>query len=126
MMSPDVAIRVDGLSKYYHMYDPDTLPPLRDLRWLDGKPALYRLIRQYRELGQQDESDLPGVPDRAKQYGAELARLVDCRTELVHEGLVALQCGEGQGTVGSERSSGRLRCSLRLGDQGFRGRQLTT
>ena len=45
------------------------------------------------DLGQQDESDLPGVPDRAKQYGAEVARIVDCRTELVHEGLVALQCG---------------------------------
>ena len=45
------------------------------------------------DLGQADESDLPGVPDRAKVYGAEEARLVDCRTELVHEGLVALQCG---------------------------------
>jgi argininosuccinate synthase len=45
------------------------------------------------DLGQQDEDDLAGVPDRAKQYGAEEARLVDCRTELVHEGLVALQCG---------------------------------
>ncbi|MFM7687246.1 MAG: argininosuccinate synthase [Actinomycetota bacterium] len=45
------------------------------------------------DLGQYDESDLPGVPGRAKEYGAEEARLVDCRTELVHEGLVALQCG---------------------------------
>jgi argininosuccinate synthase len=45
------------------------------------------------DLGQQDESDLPGVPDRAKEYGAEHARLIDCRSELVHEGLVALQCG---------------------------------
>ncbi len=45
------------------------------------------------DLGQQDESDLPGVPDRAVEYGAEHARLIDCRTELVHEGLVALQCG---------------------------------
>ena len=45
------------------------------------------------DLGQQDETDLPGVPDRAKEYGAQEARLVDCRTELVHEGLVALQCG---------------------------------
>jgi argininosuccinate synthase len=45
------------------------------------------------DLGQQDEDDLPGVPGRAVQYGAEAARLVDCRTELVHEGLVALQCG---------------------------------
>jgi argininosuccinate synthase len=45
------------------------------------------------DLGQQDESDLPGVPGRAIEYGAEHARMVDCRTELVHEGLVALQCG---------------------------------
>ena len=45
------------------------------------------------DLGQYDETDLPGVPGRAKEYGAEEARLVDCRTELVHEGLVALQCG---------------------------------
>jgi argininosuccinate synthase len=44
-------------------------------------------------LGQPDEPDLDGVPERAKQYGAEGAKLVDCRTELVHEGLVALQCG---------------------------------
>ena len=45
------------------------------------------------DLGQYDEPDLAGVPERAQDYGAELARLVDCRTELVHEGLVALQCG---------------------------------
>jgi argininosuccinate synthase len=45
------------------------------------------------DLGQVDELDLDGVPVRAKDYGAEQARLVDCRTELVHEGLVALQCG---------------------------------
>ena len=45
------------------------------------------------DLGQPDEPDLPNVPVRAKEYGAEHARLVDCTTELVHEGLVALQCG---------------------------------
>jgi argininosuccinate synthase len=45
------------------------------------------------DLGQVDEPDLSGVPDRAKQYGAELARLIDCRAELVREGLMALQCG---------------------------------
>ncbi|MEY2445838.1 MAG: argininosuccinate synthase [Ilumatobacteraceae bacterium] len=45
------------------------------------------------DLGQVDEPDLAGVPERAKQYGAELARMVDCRTELVREGLMALQCG---------------------------------
>ena len=45
------------------------------------------------DLGQVDEPDLAGIPDRAKQYGAEVARLVDCRAELVNEGLIALQCG---------------------------------
>jgi argininosuccinate synthase len=45
------------------------------------------------DLGQYDETDLASVPDRAKLYGAEEARLVDCRAELVREGLLALQCG---------------------------------
>jgi argininosuccinate synthase len=44
-------------------------------------------------IGQYDEPDLDSVPERAKVYGAEQARLVDCRDELVHEGLIALQCG---------------------------------
>ncbi|MGA0299074.1 MAG: argininosuccinate synthase, partial [Ilumatobacteraceae bacterium] len=45
------------------------------------------------DLGQYDEPDLAGVPDRARVYGAQEARLVDCRPELVREGLMALQCG---------------------------------
>ena len=45
------------------------------------------------DLGQYDEPDLESVPDRALQYGAEEARIVDCRSELVREGLMALQCG---------------------------------
>lgn len=44
-------------------------------------------------LGQADEPDVEGVPGRALQYGAEKARLVDCRAEMVREGLIALQCG---------------------------------
>ncbi len=45
------------------------------------------------DLGQYDEPDLPSVPQRALDYGAHAARLVDCRAELVREGLIALQCG---------------------------------
>ena len=59
--------------------------------WMREKGALPYAYTA--NLGQPDEPDLDGVPDRAKQYGAEGARLIDCRTELVHEGLVALQCG---------------------------------
>ena len=32
-------------------------------------------------------------PGRALTYGAEIARLVDCRAALVEEGLAALTCG---------------------------------
>ncbi|SDD06956.1 argininosuccinate synthase [Nocardioides lianchengensis] len=45
------------------------------------------------DIGQYDEPDISGVPDRAKQYGAEIARAVDCRTQLVEEGLAAMACG---------------------------------
>ncbi|MFD1722174.1 argininosuccinate synthase [Amnibacterium endophyticum] len=45
------------------------------------------------DLGQYDETDLSALPDRARSYGAEGARLVDCRAALVEEGLAALACG---------------------------------
>ena len=45
------------------------------------------------DLGQYDEPDLESVTDRAKEYGAEIARFVDAKRLLVEEGFVALQCG---------------------------------
>ena len=45
------------------------------------------------DLGQYDEPDIASVPGRATQYGAELSRLVDCRSALVEEGLAAIACG---------------------------------
>jgi len=45
------------------------------------------------DIGQYDEPDITGVPARAMEYGAEIARAVDCRRELVEEGLAALACG---------------------------------
>jgi len=45
------------------------------------------------DIGQYDEPDIGGVPARALQYGAELARAVDCKRQLVEEGLAALACG---------------------------------
>jgi argininosuccinate synthase len=45
------------------------------------------------DIGQYDEPDVSGVPSRAMQYGAEIARAVDCRPQLVEEGLAALACG---------------------------------
>ena len=45
------------------------------------------------DIGQYDEPDISGVPERALQYGAELSRAVDCRRMLVEEGLAAMACG---------------------------------
>jgi argininosuccinate synthase len=45
------------------------------------------------DLGQPDEPDIAALPDKARQYGAEDAFLVDCKDALAREGLAALQCG---------------------------------
>src|SRR5690625_3596375 len=44
-------------------------------------------------LGQPDESDYEAIPRQALAYGAEKARLIECRPQLAAEGLAALQCG---------------------------------
>jgi len=44
-------------------------------------------------LGQYDEDDIESIPDRAKIYGAEQGRLIDCRQSLADEGLAAIACG---------------------------------
>src|SRR5262245_42491922 len=44
-------------------------------------------------LGQPDEPDYDDIPRRALQYGAKVARLIDCRQQLASEGIAALQCG---------------------------------
>src|SRR5438067_3211355 len=61
------------------------------LHWLRAKGAIpYSYTAN---LGQPDEPDYDDIPRRALQYGAEHARLIDCRAALVAEGLAALQCG---------------------------------
>ena len=45
------------------------------------------------DIGQYDEPDIDAIPGRARQYGAELARAVDCRLALVEAGLAAMACG---------------------------------
>jgi argininosuccinate synthase len=59
--------------------------------WMRAKGAIPCTYTA--DIGQYDEPDISGVPARAMQYGAELARAVDCRRELVEEGLAALACG---------------------------------
>src|SRR5438105_2136069 len=44
-------------------------------------------------LGQPDESDYEDIPRKALTYGAEKARLIDCRAQLIAEGIAAIQCG---------------------------------
>jgi argininosuccinate synthase len=61
------------------------------LHWMRQKGAIPYAYTA--NLGQPDEPDYDEIPRRALLYGAEKARLVDCRAELVAEGLAALQCG---------------------------------
>jgi len=61
------------------------------LLWMRQKGAIP--FAYTANLGQPDESDYDEIPRKAKQYGAEVARLVDCRTQLTHEGIAAIQCG---------------------------------
>jgi len=61
------------------------------LHWMRSKGAIPYAYTA--NLGQPDEPDYDEIPRRALQYGAEKARLVDCRSQLVAEGVAALQCG---------------------------------
>jgi len=61
------------------------------LAWMRHKGAVPYAYTAH--LAQPDESDYQDITRRALQYGAQAARLIDCRDALVHEGLVALQCG---------------------------------
>ena len=61
------------------------------LHWMRAKGAIP--FAYTANLGQPDEPDYEDIPRKARLYGAEKARLIDCRAQLVTEGLAALQCG---------------------------------
>ena len=61
------------------------------LRWMKNKGALPYAYTA--NLGQPDEDDYEAIPRRAMSYGAEKARLVECRPQLVAEGIAAIQSG---------------------------------
>ena len=61
------------------------------LLWMKLKGALPYAYTA--NLGQPDEEDYNAIPQKAKAYGAIEARLIDCRSQLAHEGIAAIQCG---------------------------------
>src|SRR5262245_30137402 len=61
------------------------------VHWMRAKGAVPYAYTA--NLGQPDESDYAEIPRRALAYGAEKARLVECRPQLVAEGIAAIQCG---------------------------------
>ena len=61
------------------------------LLWMKLKGALPYAYTA--NLGQPDEDDYNAIPKKAMEYGAQNARLIDCRTQLAHEGIAAIQCG---------------------------------
>jgi argininosuccinate synthase len=61
------------------------------LHWMKLKGAVPYAYTA--NLGQPDETDYDAIPKKALEYGAEKARLIDCRAQLVAEGVAALQSG---------------------------------
>jgi len=61
------------------------------LHWMKQKGAIPYAYTA--NLGQPDEADYDEIPRKALEYGAERARLIDCRGPLVREGIAALQSG---------------------------------
>src|SRR6201988_1132175 len=61
------------------------------LHWMRSKGAIP--FAYTANLGQPDETDYDAIPRKALEYGAENARLIDCRGPLVREGIAALQSG---------------------------------
>ena len=61
------------------------------LLWMRQKGAVPYAYTA--NLGQPDEDDYDAIPRKAKEYGAENARLIDCRSQLANEGIAAIQCG---------------------------------
>src|SRR4051794_2435189 len=61
------------------------------LHWMRAKGAIPYAYTA--NLGQPDETNYDEIPKRAREYGAENARLIDCRAQLVSEGIAALQSG---------------------------------
>ncbi len=60
------------------------------VHWMRAKGAIPHAYTAH--LGQPDESDYDEIPRKALAYGAQTARLVDCRAQLVAEGIAAIQC----------------------------------
>ncbi|AIU86810.1 MULTISPECIES: argininosuccinate synthase [Pectobacterium] len=67
------------------------------LLWMRQKGAVPYAYTA--NLGQPDEDDYEEIPRRAMEYGAENARLIDCRKQLVAEGIAAIQCGAFHNTT---------------------------
>jgi argininosuccinate synthase len=70
------------------------------LHWMRAKGAIPYAYTA--NLGQPDESDYEAIPRKAMAYGAEQARLIDCRAQLVAEGLAAIQSGAFHVTTGGQ------------------------
>ena len=83
------------------------------LLWMRQKGAVPYAYTA--NLGQPDEADYDEIPRKAMAYGAEKARLIDCRSQLAAEGIAALQCGAFHiQTAGAQEVAGEVRAGLVL------------
>ena len=88
------------------------------VHWMRAKGAIPCAYTAH--LGQPDESDYDEIPRKALAYGAEIARLVDCRAQLVAEGIAAIQCAAFHISTPS-RIAGRYRTGMVFSSQNTTG-----
>ena len=79
------------------------------LLWMKLKGALPYAYTA--NLGQPDETDYEAIPRRAMEYGAENARLIDCRPQLVAEGIAAILMA---GIVNAAGKNGQVKPAIAI------------
>ena len=61
------------------------------LAWMKDKGAIPCAYTA--DIGQPDEDDIADIPNKAKAVGAEISRLVDCKTQLSNHAMMAIATG---------------------------------
>ena len=61
------------------------------LAWMRSKGAIPCAYTA--DLGQPDEDNIEDIPNKALSVGAEIARVIDCKTQLANHAMIAIQTG---------------------------------
>ena len=83
------------------------------VHWMRAKGAIPYAYTA--NLGQPDESDYAEIPRKALAYGAEKARLVECRPQLAAEGIAAIPSATRAALQSTRHAASAPYCLARRG-----------